>query len=322
MLVLLGVAIIGLISLYFYIQTIPIEEVSISEISPSHAGKVIRTRGYVKDVHRLSGGNILLNLTDMKKGIDVFIPAKVVSVMDVNASVPGAYLSVTGEVTIYNNKIEIMLEKPSDITVVSPPGGTDFPLKTIVTIPEQMEGMRLTTHGSVSFIKETTGNLTVKCIEPNNTSLEILIIVKKSINETIIYRDVVDVYGEFTFGYEFQSGWRIVVYKPEHGISKHPIPNASTPVTLGEVLIHPEKFSNMSIHLKGLLVVRAQTLLGSGFRLTDDSVSITCFIYWYPWRSDIRENDMVRFTGILQYYPPSAAWRIVSESPEDIVRLP
>jgi len=150
----------------------------------------------------------------------------------------------------------------------------------------------------------------------------VLIIVDKQINETIIYRDVVDVYGEFAYGYEFREGWRIVVELPQHGISRFGVPNASTPVKLGDVLGEPQKYANTSVHIKGLLVMKAQDVLGTGFKLIDERMSISCFIYWYQWkRTDIAEHDIVRFNGTVQYYAPQGAWRVASDSSNDLVKI-
>lgn len=313
---------IALTCLYLYIRSVPVEKVAISDLDPSDAGKLVRVEGYVKDIHRYSAGHVLLNLTDLKGYVDAYLPSSVVGGVDAKAYVPGAFVSVAGEVTVYNGGLEIMVKSPSDLQLLSPAGGREIPVKTIVSVPEVLEGMKLTTHGEILSIKESTGNLTIRATDPQNLSIEILIIVDKTINETIIYRDVIDVYGEFTYGYEFRTGWRIVVHLPGHGVSRNGVPNASTSVKLGDVLSNPQAYANKSVHVEGLLVMNSQTVRGSGFKLNDELMSITCFIYWYEWkRTDVVEHDLVRLTGTLQYYPPQGAWRLVTDAQSDLVKL-
>jgi len=115
----------------------------ISSIKPSDAGKLVRVEGFTKDLKRYSGGSIAINLTDLKGCIDAFLSSSVAEGVDPGAFVPGAYISVAGKVTVYRDKLELMVQSSADIGIIARAGGKDIPVKTIVSVPEALEGMRL-----------------------------------------------------------------------------------------------------------------------------------------------------------------------------------
>ena len=313
---------VGLSGLYIYVRTTSAVDMQVSDVDASDSGRLVRVEGYAKDVHRYADGHVLLTLTDLKVELGSFLPSNVVPGVDARAFVRGAYVSVAGEVKVFNGMVELTVKAGSDVRLITPAGGKDVPIATVLSVPERFEGMRVSVSGEIVSIKKSTGNLTILATDPQNVSNEIMIVVDKQINETIVYRDTIDVYGEFTYGYEVKEGWRIVVDLPEHGISRGALSNATAPVELGDVLSHPSTYANKSVHIKGLLVEKAQTVSGTGFKLLDEKMSLTCFIYWYEWkRTDVAEHDTVRFSGTVQYYVPQGVWRIASDAPDDLVRL-
>lgn len=295
---------------------------ALHDIAASDAGSLVRVEGFLKHVRRLSTGSLTLTLTDLVGEVDVFIRSGIVADLDPGSLVPGAYLSVQGEVAVYRGDLEIDVISPEHVRLIVPAGMQDIPVETLVSVPESFRGMRVSTRGEISFIREARGNLTILATDPSDPKSEILILVEKGINGTIIYRDIIDVYGEFTYGYTIRAGWRVVVNGPGHDVSRNDLSSAPPPVTLGDLLSDPERYANTSVHLAGLLVLRAQDVSGTGFRLVDGEASISGFIFWYRWtRSDIIEGDIVRFTGVVGYHPARGEWRLTSDAPSDLTRV-
>ncbi|MEM5875480.1 MAG: exodeoxyribonuclease VII large subunit [Candidatus Aenigmatarchaeota archaeon] len=113
-LICLVLSLIGSISLFYLVKNKEIEKIPIEEIDNSYLGKTITTTGKVASI-TYSKGHIFLTLYD-KKSINVAIFSNVAKFLEKYPK-KGDNLIITGVVSEYNGKLQIIPRKPQDVVI-------------------------------------------------------------------------------------------------------------------------------------------------------------------------------------------------------------
>lgn len=84
-----------------------------------HVGEKATVTGQVEDAYQAKGGNIFLNLGGKhpNEAFTVFVPASAASEFKDVKAYDGKTISVTGKIQEHQDKPEISVKSPSDITV-------------------------------------------------------------------------------------------------------------------------------------------------------------------------------------------------------------
>jgi len=97
----LTIAIIGIIALFFIVQSIEPRQVSISELSSSSVGEFVIISGKAGDVYN-NGGTLFFSLSNDDRSIKVVMFQSSLEIEQ------GALIEVTGKVALYENELEII----------------------------------------------------------------------------------------------------------------------------------------------------------------------------------------------------------------------
>ena len=92
--------------------------------APKHIGETARVTGPVKRVYQTQGGSIFLDLGAIhpRNLFTVFIPRSAAEKFSNYKEFNGVVITVSGQIQEYNNKAEIVVTDPAQITRGSVPG--------------------------------------------------------------------------------------------------------------------------------------------------------------------------------------------------------
>lgn len=101
----LTMSVIGIIALFFIIQSIEPLELSVPEITQAYVGREVITSGDISSF-AVNDGNIFIDLVDVNSTISVIMFKKDADVA--YAFKKGDKVSIIGKVAIYRNELEII----------------------------------------------------------------------------------------------------------------------------------------------------------------------------------------------------------------------
>ena len=147
----IALAIVGVLGLFVYSTTIKPIELKIGEIDASHVGTIIRTTGVITRTSVFADGSISMVLGDFNdsSSIPVYFPSDVSRSISNESFIPGTQVRVQGEVTLYQESVEISVSRADGLTVLSEANGTEYDLRTVMQSIEMFDGMEITTAGDI-----------------------------------------------------------------------------------------------------------------------------------------------------------------------------
>lgn len=115
-------ALSGVAALALYASSLAPETVAIGDLDESRVGTRVQVVGLVQGV-RLTTGGLLLTIHDPLDGTEVavFVPRGVYEEGTWEGVVEGAEVLVSGEVQLYDGRLEIRLTSGGDLRVLQPP---------------------------------------------------------------------------------------------------------------------------------------------------------------------------------------------------------
>ncbi len=212
-LIVVTLALLGVITLYFYAINLEPAELRISDISEDYVGQTIITRGIIKEVR--TGESLSITLLDANEpgSILVYAPTSVYEELSFkSALVPSAELEVKGEVKEYNGELEIYIQTHTGISLLSESQVLNLKMQDLAMNPELYRNMNVSVEGLVIQVEtfqdtaETegtnlllrSGSFNLKCIVFGKDSSK-----EAEIGSTIIFR------GRFEYN-SYDFGWYVV----------------------------------------------------------------------------------------------------------------
>jgi hypothetical protein len=148
-------SLVGVMGLFVYSLTLEPVEMDIKDLSEEDAGSLVSVKGMVATAWRTTGGDLNLILTDGSDCIRVYVPER--SVLEDHSFLPGALVSVRGEVQIYEGELEIYVSSSTDIRVEEESSSESIPPGVLAEMPDVFAGEMLRVHGSVQNIRVLRG---------------------------------------------------------------------------------------------------------------------------------------------------------------------
>jgi len=145
-----SLALIGVLALFVYSTTIKPVRVGLDQINDEYIGKVVTTNGTISSVRILADGSLSMEIChiDTMKDVNVYVPSNVFESWSGNLT-PGTIIEVTGEVTSYQERMEITISSAGDMSIISEPAGILYDLWTVMDSIEMFDGMTIKTNGSM-----------------------------------------------------------------------------------------------------------------------------------------------------------------------------
>lgn len=158
-LVLLSVTLLGTAGLYFYVGSIEAQDRQIGTIDDSDEGKLVRIEGVVNDV-RYGNTTTRFELVDPDNGdiIDVFCSFKVSGPVKAHL-VPGAGVVLVGNVAMYDDRPELVVDTGGDIEVVAYPASNVVRMAVIYQNKGSFVDMTVTVKGKVQGPRMSWGDM-------------------------------------------------------------------------------------------------------------------------------------------------------------------
>ncbi len=149
-----ALALVGVLGLFAYSATLEPLSLEIGEIGQQHAGTIVSSRGTVTQARSVAGGAVSLTLCDFdtSSSIGVFYSSDKDEPLP-NGIVPGAFVSVKGEVRLYQESPELYVTKAGDIALISMANGTEYGLDTVMESIQMFDGLNITTAGSIADLE-------------------------------------------------------------------------------------------------------------------------------------------------------------------------
>lgn len=146
----ISLALIGVLALFAYSTTIRPVRVELGQISNEHIGKIITTNGTISSARTLSDGSLSMEICDMNTlaNISVYVQANAYESWTGNLT-PGTIIEVTGEVSQYQEEMEISVASARDMVIISEPATQSYDLWTVMDSIEMFDGMVIRTNGSM-----------------------------------------------------------------------------------------------------------------------------------------------------------------------------
>ncbi len=150
-------ALAGVIGLFCYSAMLEPLSLGIGEIGEQHTGSVVETEGTVTQAWEISGGAVSLTLCDFNNSasIGVFYTPDAGEPLP-EGIMPGATVSVRGEVRLYREAPEIYVTKAADIVLISPANSTEYCLNTVMESIRMFDGLNITTSGHITDMEVIT----------------------------------------------------------------------------------------------------------------------------------------------------------------------
>ncbi|MFQ6107733.1 MAG: hypothetical protein ACE5QF_09170 [Thermoplasmata archaeon] len=148
---LVTVSVVGAVGLFIYSMSLGPEHRDIGEIGPEDAGSLIAVEGIVGKAWKNSRGDLNLILIDGQHYIRVYVPEEKSS--HERVLLPGAVVSVKGEVQLYAGELEIFVSSPSSIRILKESEGDTIPLSILAEMPEVFSGETVRIEGTVRNIR-------------------------------------------------------------------------------------------------------------------------------------------------------------------------
>lgn len=151
-------ALTGVLGLFAYSATLEPLSLDIGEIGQQHAGDVITTQGTVTQARPVAGGAVSITLCDFStsSSIGVFYSSDSGEPLP-NGIAPGAFVSLKGEVRLYQESPELYVTKAGDITLISLANGTEYGLDTVMESIQMFDGLNITTAGRIADLEAISG---------------------------------------------------------------------------------------------------------------------------------------------------------------------
>ena len=112
----LTVSVVGLLLITYVSPSIRPPLSRVCDVGGGSVEKTVRVAGNVSKVHAFRGGSSLLTLSDGGCDIDVYIPYGVSSGLN-SSSALGRPVEVSGVVQLYDGRLEVVVDKQSDVAV-------------------------------------------------------------------------------------------------------------------------------------------------------------------------------------------------------------
>jgi DNA/RNA endonuclease YhcR with UshA esterase domain len=217
--ILVILSLVGSLSLFFYSTTIKPDEFALSEINEEMIGSIVKTNGTISHARMQSDGSISINLCDITNttSITVYLPKDTSESIEKGNLTPGTVISVVGEVTIYGQILELVVNSPDDLSIISEATSLNFELWQIIESVEILEGMNVTTSGTIFDIAviQSNGTLVGTTFElsaehENNSYSLMCMIFGQDVSQPFSDWDIVKVYGSLSY-YKYRGCWQLVV---------------------------------------------------------------------------------------------------------------
>jgi len=210
-------AIAGVLGLFAYSTTIQPIELRIGQITASHAGSIVRTSGTITRASTFADGSMSLTIGDFEDStsIPVYFPSDVSKSLSNDCLVPGTQIGVEGEVRLYQESVEISVSRADDLTVISVPNGTEYPLGTVMQSIQMFDGLEVTTSGEILEIEAiyssntllgTSFQITQRC--DNQTYCLECMCFERDLTQQFKQWDAVQVTGTISF-YANKGQWQM-----------------------------------------------------------------------------------------------------------------
>jgi DNA/RNA endonuclease YhcR with UshA esterase domain len=309
-------SVIGVVSLYAYATTIQAREVAIGDVGGDDVGSLVRVRGLLKDVSTTSGGSLRMVVMDPEtySTVGVFIPRDVVDGMEgLEEFVPGASLTVVGEVQEYRGRVELYVSSPRDVRVVAPAASGIMELDVLAENPETFAGMTVRVQGR---LLDPEVIVDWKRYEVTDDTGSLWAYVTASGMEG----EPVDVFGVLQRN-EGRDRWELKVAGPADGVFSSPasVPAGYAVATVEQLLGDPGAYAGGGVAVLAANVTRGERI-GTRFVLLDEGVedtySVEGFIFGWDYDADrrgLQAGDLVSFVGVFDYYAEGARWQIQSD---------
>lgn len=142
----------GTLLLYAYAASIGPRRVSIGGLGPGDVGSLVQVGGHVQDRWATSSGDTNIVLVDYSDGasIRVFVDDVVMNqVSGASRIVPGAEVSVTGEVQTYKGVLEIAVRSASGIELLKDASENIVHVELLSKNPTYFDGMTVKVQGRI-----------------------------------------------------------------------------------------------------------------------------------------------------------------------------
>ena len=149
-------ALVGVLALFAYSTTIKPVNVQLEHIDTSHVGQIVTTNGTITHARALSDGSLSIELSDIEsmKQLEVYFPSSIIGSWEGGNLTPGTIIQVTGEVMLYQEKLEISIASAGDLIVISQPIEIKYDLSTIMGSIEMFNGMEVQTNGTMLDVSQ------------------------------------------------------------------------------------------------------------------------------------------------------------------------
>jgi DNA/RNA endonuclease YhcR with UshA esterase domain len=217
--ILVTLSLIGSLSLFFYSTTIKPDEFALSEITQEMAGSVVKTNGTISQARMQSDGSISMQLCDFQNAtsITVYIPKDASTSIEKGNLTPGTVVWVIGEVTLYGQTLELVVNSPDDLSIISAATSQNFELWQIIESVEIFDGINVTTSGTIFDVVaiQSNGTLVGTAFElsaehDNSTYSLACMIFGQDVSQTFADWDSVSVSGSVSY-YKYKGCWQLVV---------------------------------------------------------------------------------------------------------------
>ncbi len=145
------VSLVGVVGLFAYSLALEPVDRGIGEIGAEDVGSLVSVKGMVATTWRTSRGDLNIILTDGEDYIRVYVPEK--RAPQDQRLIPGAVVSVKGEVQIYAGELEIYVTSSASIEIVKESTSDSIPPGVLAEMPDVFAGEVLRVHGSVRNIR-------------------------------------------------------------------------------------------------------------------------------------------------------------------------
>ncbi|MFQ5909332.1 MAG: OB-fold nucleic acid binding domain-containing protein [Thermoplasmata archaeon] len=148
---LVTVSLVGAVGLFVYSLSLEPASREIGEIGPEDVGSLVSTDGMVVKAWMNSRGDLNLVLTDGEHHIRVYVPEeRSPSEKDL---IPGAFVTVKGEVQMYAGELEIFVTSPTSIRILKKSMNDSIPPGVLAEMPEVFAEETVRVHGTVQNIR-------------------------------------------------------------------------------------------------------------------------------------------------------------------------
>jgi len=142
----------GTLLLYAYAASIGPRRASIGELGPGDIGSLVQVSGHVKERWATSSGDTNMVLVDYSDGASmrVFVDDAVMGqVSEGSRIIPGAEVSVTGEVQTYKGALEIAVRAASGIELLKEASENVVGIELLTRNPVYFDGMTVRVQGRI-----------------------------------------------------------------------------------------------------------------------------------------------------------------------------